>query len=153
MSQFHLLPGPLALALVMAGTSLHMEVLSMQTEQANSGRFRGDSWRSEPTYRPRDPNADHYEPDYGDERPRSDGEQATPSLKHMILLTYGRGAISWQRGCLSHLTPGNMATYLTRNSIWLRDLGEPRGRMPPPREDYAYPYSGDSYRAGTSLHV
>ena len=37
---------------------------------ANSGRFRGDSWRSEPTYRPRDPNADHYEPDYADDRPR-----------------------------------------------------------------------------------
>ncbi|SRR6266404_77131 len=36
----------------------------------NSGRFRGDSWRSEPTYRPRDPNADHYEPDYGDDRSR-----------------------------------------------------------------------------------
>jgi hypothetical protein len=38
---------------------------------ASSGRFRGDSWRSEPTYRPRDPTADHYEPDYGDDdRPR-----------------------------------------------------------------------------------
>ena len=40
---------------------------------ANSGRYRGDSWRSEPTYRPRDPNADHYEPSYSDDRPRFGG--------------------------------------------------------------------------------
>lgn len=45
----------------------------------NSGRFRGDSWRSEPTYRPRDPNADHYEPDYGDDRPRFGWPAATYS--------------------------------------------------------------------------
>lgn len=52
----------------------------------------------------------------------SDGEQATLSLRHMILLTHGHDAISWQRGCLSHLIPGNKATYLTQNWIWLRDL-------------------------------
>jgi hypothetical protein len=37
---------------------------------ANPGRFRGDSWRAQPSYRPRDPHADHYEPSYDDDKPR-----------------------------------------------------------------------------------
>ena len=41
----------------------------------------------------------------------SDGQQQpTLSLRHMILLTHTRDAISWQRGCLSLLILGNMAT-------------------------------------------
>lgn len=51
----------------------------------------------------------------------SAGEQATPTLRHMILLVHGRDAISWQRGCLSHLNLGSMAMYLTQNWICLRD--------------------------------
>ncbi|KAH8987864.1 hypothetical protein EDB92DRAFT_1948368 [Lactarius akahatsu] len=116
---------------------------------ANSGRFRGDSWRSEPTYRPRDPNADHYEPDYGDERPRFGWGASYPQSQ-----TYDPSDIcprrdimaermfepsdSWKHGCV----PDPELDMVER-------FGESRGRMPPPREDYAYPYNGDSYRAGT----
>ncbi|KAH9039179.1 hypothetical protein EDB84DRAFT_1560150 [Lactarius hengduanensis] len=117
---------------------------------ANSGRFRGDSWRSESTYRPRDPNADHYEPDYGDERPRFGWGASYPQSQ-----TYDPSDIwprrdimaermfepsdSWKHGCV----PDPELDMAERFS-------EPRGRMPPPREDYAYAYSGDSYRAGTA---
>lgn len=37
---------------------------------ANSGRFRGDTIRTQPSYRPRDPRADHYEPTYDGDKPR-----------------------------------------------------------------------------------
>lgn len=122
MSQFHLLPGPLALALVMAGTSLHMEVLSMQMEQRTMGGLVAILGEVNPPIVHGIPMRITMSPTMVMRGLVSDGEQATPSLKPTILLTYGRGAISWQRGCLSHLIPGNMAAYLTRNWIWLRDL-------------------------------
>ena len=70
------------------------------------------------------------------------GEQATLTLRPIILLMDGRDAISWQRECSSHLNLGSMAMCeflniqlrvfrsllftpllldLTQNLIWLRD--------------------------------
>ncbi|KAH9061067.1 hypothetical protein EDB87DRAFT_476985 [Lactarius vividus] len=147
MSRFHLLLGPLALALVMAGTSLHMEILSMQTEQRTLGGFVAILGEVNPHIVQGIPMRITMSPTMVMRGLVSDGEQPTPSLKHMILLIYGRGAISWQKGCLSHLIPGNMAAPDPELDMAER-FGEPRGRMPPPREEYAY--SGDSYRAGTS---
>lgn len=99
------------------------------------------------------------------------GEQATLTLRPIILLMDGRDAISWQRECSSHLNLGSMAMceFLNIQLRVFRSLlftpitprpdseldmaerfNEPRGRMPPPREDYIYAYGGDSYRAGNS---
>ncbi|KAF8260837.1 hypothetical protein EI94DRAFT_1811209 [Lactarius quietus] len=118
---------------------------------ANSGRFRGDSWRSEPTYRPRDPHADHYEPDYGDDRPRLGW-----GAGHAQPQTYDPSSDLWQRRDLMAermFEPSESWKhgYVPDSELEVTErFSEPRTRMPPPREDYAYAYGGDSYRAGNS---
>ncbi|KAI9438635.1 hypothetical protein H4582DRAFT_186052 [Lactarius indigo] len=149
MSQFHLLPGPLALALAMAGTSLHMEALFMQTEQRTLGGHAVILGEVNPPIVQGIPMRITTSPTMAMRGLVSHGDRATPSLKHMIPLTYGRGAISWQRGCLSHPIPGNTGCVSDPELDMAERFGEPRGRMPPPREDYVYAYGGDSYRAGT----
>ena len=103
----------------------------------------------------------------------SAGERAILNPRAMLhLLIHGRDAMSWQRGCSSHLSPGSMNTceFLDTHSRKFRSFlftsitlrhdfeldiperfVEVRGRMPPPREEYVYAYSGDPYRPGTSL--
>lgn len=85
-------------------------------------------------------------------------------------LVHGRAAMSWQKGCLNHLSPGNTTmcefsdTHLRKSRSFLftstlrpdseldisERFAEVRNRMPPPREDYLYTYAGDPYRTGPS---
>ncbi|KAI0298713.1 hypothetical protein B0F90DRAFT_687283 [Multifurca ochricompacta] len=119
--------------------------------EASPIRFRGDSWRAEPSYRPRDPNADHYEPEYDDDRSRFSWGTSYPHSQ-----TYDPSPDPWPRRDV-------MAERMFEPSdSWKHDhapdseldisgrFSEVRDRMPPPREDYVYTYGGDSYRAVAS---
>ncbi|KAI0258290.1 hypothetical protein BC834DRAFT_975303 [Gloeopeniophorella convolvens] len=114
---------------------------------ANSNGLRGDSWRAEPSYRPRDPNADHYEPEYDNDRSR---------------LTWG-GVSYPQSQAYDPADPWPRRDVMAESMLepsdsWRNDhapdqevdaserFAEDRARMPPPRDDFAYPYDGDSYR-------
>jgi hypothetical protein len=101
------------------------------------------------------------------------GEQITLTPRAIFHpLIHGRDARSWQRGCSNHLSPGNMImcefldirprkppSFLFISITLRHDLeldipqrfAEVRSRMPPPREEYVYPYNGDPYRSGASL--
>ena len=171
MSQYHPLRGPLALVLVMVHINPLMETPPMETEQ----RTLGDSVAILGEVNPPIVQGILMQITMSPTMLMTDlasvGEQATLTLRHMILLMDGRDAISWQKGCLSHLNLGSMAMceFLNIQLRVFRSLlftpitprpdseldvaerfNEPRGRMPPPREDYLYAYGGDSYRAGNS---
>jgi hypothetical protein len=58
----------------------------------HSGRFRGDSRRAQPSYRPRDPHADHYEPTYDGDKSRFGWGTNYPHSQ-----SYGPSSDSWSR--------------------------------------------------------
>jgi hypothetical protein len=146
MSQFHPLRGPLALALVMVHISPHMETPPMEMEQRTLTDSVAILGEVNPPIVQGIPMQITMSPTMTMRGLVSAGEQATPTLRHMILLVHGRDAISWQRGCLSHLNLGSMAMCkflniklrvfrsflftqllldLTQNWMWLRDSVNP----------------------------
>ncbi|KAI9507596.1 hypothetical protein F5148DRAFT_1285032 [Russula earlei] len=112
-----------------------------------SGKFRDDSWRAQPSYRPRDPHPAHYVPSY-------DGDRSHFGWHYSHSRGYDTPSDPWLRRDV-------MAERMFEPSdSWKHDhvhdsgleiserFAEGRGRMQPPREDYAYTHGSDSYRNG-----